>query len=109
LGATITAEGFGEAGGKSAFMLAFGINGDRYRVVWPVLPTRTGSVAAARIQAATMLYHYCKGVCLRAVVCGAKDAFFSHLVLADGRMASQVATSELEAMTPQLLLGPAQP
>jgi len=55
LGGTVLAEGFGRAEDKAAYMLSFAIGKDEFKVVWPVLPSRTGSAAAARRQAATLL------------------------------------------------------
>lgn len=106
LGATIKAQGFGTADGKAAYMLAFEILGDSFKIIWPVLPQKyTGNERGAKVQAATMPYHYVKAVCLYAVVVGPKAAFFSHYLLPDGRMAHQVAGNELAEMTPRLLLG----
>lgn len=105
LGAVTKAQGFGHADGKMAYMLGFEIGGDKFKVIWPVLPQKyLDGERAAKVQAATMLYHYVKSVCLFAVVVGPKTAFFSHYMLPDGRMASEVASNELTAMTPQLLL-----
>lgn len=107
LGAKIEAQGFGMNGdGKSAYMLGFTIKGDAYKIVWPVLPLKftNSSERAAKIQAATMLYHYVKAVALYVAVVGPKAALFSHYMLPDGRMASQIATDELAVMTPQMLL-----
>ena len=105
LGATVKAQGFGHAEGKMAYMLGFEIGADKFKVIWPVLPQKyVGNERGAKIQAATMLYHYVKAVCLFAVVAGPKTAFFSHYMLPDGRMAAEVATDELTSMTPRLLL-----
>jgi len=106
LGCHVLAEGFGsDADGHAAYMLAFEARGDRFKIVWPVLPSKTRRETAARVQAATMLYHYVKSVCLFAVVVGTRSAFFAHLMLPDGRMASQVADpDELLTAIPQILL-----
>lgn len=105
LGGKIEAEGFGsDANGKAAFMLGFSMSGDSFKIVWPVLPTYRGDDKAARTQAATMLYHYVKSVSLYAVVVGSRAAFFSHLMLPDGRVAAQVASDELAIAVPAMLL-----
>src|SRR5687768_13079180 len=71
LGAVVSAQGFGHADSKMAYMLGFEILGDRFKVIWPVLPQKyTGNERGAKVQAATMLYHYVKAVCLYAVVVG---------------------------------------
>lgn len=104
LGGKIRGEGFGSDGdGKAAFMLAFTIEESNFKIVWPVLPTYKGEEKAARVQAATSLYHYVKNVCLYAVVVGFRTAFFPHLLMNDGRRASQLATDELENLIPKLL------
>ena len=97
-------EGFGSepTTGKSAFMLAFEIEGDNFKVVWPVLPSKRGNEKAARRQAATMLYHDVKAKCLSAVVLGARAAFFSYLLLPDGRTAIEATIPELTNGIPAL-------
>jgi len=108
LGGKVMAEGFGsDAEGRSAFMLGFEMQGDSFKIVWPVLISQRGNTQAARIQAATMLYHYVKSVCLYAVIVGTRAAFFSHLMLPDGRTASQVANAELADVVPTMILLPA--
>jgi len=105
LGGKVMAEGFGsDAESRSAFMLGFEMSGDSFKIVWPVLTSKRGNTLAARIQAATMLYHYVKSVCLYAVIVGTRAAFFSHLMLPDGRTASQVANAELADVVPTMLL-----
>ena len=100
----ITAEGFGSIGTQAAYMLAFRINDDKFKVVFPVLYSRAGNTIAAKRQAATMLYHDIKAKCMVASVLGIKAAFFSYLMLPDGRVASEVATPEL-AQNFSLMLG----
>jgi hypothetical protein len=108
LGGKVLGEGFGsDASGRAAFMLAFGIKADSFKIIWPVLKSHRGNHQAARIQAATMLYHYIKSVCLYAVVAGPRAAFFPHLLLQDGRVASETANEEIAALvslTPRLML-----
>ena len=105
LGGEITGEMFGRALGSAAFMLSFTIESESFRVVWPVLPTKKESdERAAKVQAATMLYHDIKGKCLSAAVFGARVAFFSYLVLPDGRQASEAADAEISEMFPRTIL-----
>jgi len=104
LGGVILMDAFGsDASGRAAFAMQLEIGGEQYKVIWPVLPSRTKNERAARIQAATMLYHDVKQRCLSAVVLGARAAFFSYLVLPDGRTAAEVATPELADSLPALL------
>jgi len=106
------AEGMDATTGREAYMIGFELQGDRFKIIWPVLPTRSGSrdsLKAARRQAATMLYHHVKAACMDARVRGGRIAFFSALLLPDGRTASQVATPELALDLSQILNLPALP
>ena len=104
LGGLILMEGFGSepVTGRSAYMMAFEIEEDKFKVVWPVLPSKRENEIAARRQAATMLYHDIKAKCLSAVVLGARTAFFSYLLLPDGRTAVEASLSELAEGIPSL-------
>jgi hypothetical protein len=102
LGGSIEAEGFGSAGGRAAYMFAFSIEGQRFKVVWPVLPTRYKEIDARR-QAATLLYHDIKAKAMTASVMGVRAAFFTYLALPDGRTASELVTPELSEHFPLLL------
>lgn len=105
LGGKVLGEGFvANAEGEASYMLGFSIKGESYRIVWPVLTSETGDQRAARVQAATMLHHYVKGVALYAVIIGARTAFFSHFMLPDGRTTSELAGYELEEGLPRLML-----
>lgn len=77
-----------------------------FKLMWPVLPSREGNVKAARIQAATMLYHDVKAKVVTAKVLGTRAAFFQYLLLPDGRSASEATTPELANQIPQLLALP---
>ncbi len=59
LGGQVLMEGFGRESvtNRAAFVLAFAIGEDRFKVVWPVLPSKSGNEKAAKVQAVTMLYH----------------------------------------------------
>ena len=103
VGGTINADAYGSMEGRAAFMIAFSIGDDRFKVVFPVLDSKTGKSGAAKRQAATMLYHDIKAKCMTASVLGSKAAFFSYLLLSDGRTASELATPELAQVFPLLL------
>lgn len=100
----VLAEGFGSEpeSGRAAFMLAFEVGGDRFKIIWPVLPTRSKKERAAKVQAATMLYHDIKARCVSAAVLGTRAAFFSFLVLPNGRVAGELSTPELTQAIPTL-------
>ncbi len=107
LGGTVLAEAFGNepATGRAAYMLQFEIHGNGFKVVWKVLPTKSGNEKAARIQAATMLYHDIKAKCVSATVKGARTAFFEYLLLDDGRTAPEATMPELAEGLPLLMTG----
>jgi hypothetical protein len=100
----ILAEAFGvDATGKSAFMLAFGIGADQFKLVWPVLPSKTGNSKAAKVQAATMLYHDVKAKVVTAKVMGIRAAFFNYLMLPNGQTASEASSQDFLSLVPQMM------
>ena len=103
LGGQILADGYGSASGQAAFMLAFKIKDQSYKVVWPVLPSHSGKETAAKRQAATLLYHDVKAKAMTASVLGIEVAFFSYMMLPDGRVSSELAKPELAKEFPKLL------
>ncbi len=100
VGGVINADAYGSMGSHAAFMIVFSIDNNKFKVVFPVLESKTGKTLAAKRQAATMLYHDIKAKCIVASVLGTKAAFFSYLMLPDGRTASEVATPELAQYFP---------
>jgi hypothetical protein len=107
-GGVVIAEGFGADSltGRAAYMIHFHTAMDEeFKVMWPVLPTKkAGSVIAARIQAATMLYHDVKSRCVAARVFGLRTAFFAYLILGDyGQTAAQMTSEQLVGSLPLLL------
>lgn len=90
--------------GQAAFMFEFCIGGDRFKIVWPVLPSESGNIEAAARQAATMVYHDVKAKINAAHARGHRAAFFGYLLLPDGRSAEQLAAPELVQQVPQFLL-----
>lgn len=103
-GGEVVAEGFLSEPGKAAFMLAFVLGSDSYKMIWPVLEFATGKTLAARVQAATALYHEVKSACVKMKFLGIRTAFFAYLMLPDGRVASEVSTPELAAAIPEMFL-----
>lgn len=85
---------------REAFLILFEVAGDLFQLVWPVLPSKTGNERAARIQAATLMYHDVKAKCVTARVFGARSAFFQHYLLPDGRRASALEGDELLTALP---------
>ena len=89
--------------GREALLMIFEIEGDRFKVAWPVLDVRRkGNSKAARIQAATMMHHDIKAKCVSAKVIGARAAFFSHLMLPDGSSVVEASIPELQTGIPAL-------
>lgn len=89
---------------REAYCLRFRFKEDLFSLTWPVLPTRLGrpdEQQAARRQAATMLFHDVKAKLLAAEVLGMRRAFFSHLLLGDGR--TVVDHAQDVAALPQIL------
>jgi len=103
MGGEIIADGFGSTNEQAAYMLAFKFEEQRYKVVWPVLPTYSGKENAAKVQAVTMLYHDVKAKAMTASVLGVEAAFFSYMLLPDGRVSSELAKPELAEVFPKLL------
>ena len=90
--------------GQAGFMLAFEIGPDRFKLTWPVLRPKKGSLFAARIQAATALYHEVKAACVKAKFLGTRSAFLTYLLLPDGQTALEVSGAILSESLPQMLL-----
>jgi hypothetical protein len=98
----VLARAFSQAEGRAAYLLGFELDGERYKVVWPVLPTKR-SIEAARVQAVTLMYHDIKAKLMTALVLGNRTAFFPYLLLPDGRhTVVEVADPDLAAMLPDL-------
>lgn len=94
---------------RAGFMVEFELDGNRFRLLWPVLQSKTGDVKSARRQAATALYHDVKARCLAVKFIGARAAFFAFLELADGRVAGQLAGDEMGKGLPALFASRALP
>lgn len=106
MGGSGVSEAFGSSRGRAAFCLSFEIGDEKFRVIWPVLPVRRAEdERAARIQAATLLYHDCKAKAIAASVLGARAAFFHALQLPDGRTVGELATAAIAQSVPSSMLG----
>lgn len=106
LGGNVLAEAFGSDGGRSAYILGFEIGGERFKMVWPVVKSKSGDVSAERRQAATTLYHVVKAKCLDVVVRGARVAFAGELLLPNGRTMGEMSNEELTHAIPLMLSAP---
>lgn len=110
LGGQVLMEGFGResATNRAAFVLAFMIGEDKFKVIWPVLSSKGGNEKAAKIQAATMLYHDVKAKCISSAVLGARGAFFSFLMLPSGQTAMEMSAPDLVQAIPELFISAPQ-
>lgn len=106
-GGQVAGEGFvsEELTGRASYILAFSLEGDNFKLLWPVLESKTGNLKAARIQAATALYHEVKAACVKAKFLSARAAFFAYLMLPNGQTAAEAGSAALVEMLPQLLGG----
>lgn len=104
VGGKVIKEMFASADGKAAYLIEFSIDGETYRLTWPVLKCKSaGNEAAARRQATTALYHDVKARCVTVKFLGSRTAFIPFLVLSDGQTVSQASTPDLASQL--LLLG----
>lgn len=109
-GGEVLARAIGRQAGQEAILLEFRFGDDRFRLVWPSLPSKyegddlkPAFRTAARRQAATMLYHDVKARGVRFKIAGPRTAFFEFLQLPDGRAAGELAAPELARAMPKLL------
>jgi hypothetical protein len=92
--------------GRAAFMIRFRFSQDEFRMVWPVLKSKSNNLQAAKVQAITMLYHTVKARAVEIRVRGARAAFYGDLLLTDGRTASEVSEEVFLGSLPALLPAP---
>lgn len=106
LGGNVFAEAFGADAGRSAYILGFEIGGEKFKMVWPVIKSKSGDVSAERRQAATTLYHVVKAKCLDVVVRGPRVAFAGEWLLPNGRTMGEMTSEELMRAIPLMLSAP---
>lgn len=104
-GGEIVTEAFGKQGIHSAYIIHFILSDTNYKIAWPVLESKMGNEKAARVQAATLIYHDIKAKCLTARVLGMRAAFFSYLMLPNGQPAYILHAEEIAESFPKLLKG----
>ena len=73
-----------------AVIVGFSFGGRVYKIIQPVLPSRTGNVYAAQVQAATILHHYIKALLLRAKTVGIPSAFVQHQIISGGQTMAEI-------------------
>lgn len=77
--------------GRAGFMLEFKIGADQYKLIWQALPSKTKNDRAARVQAATLLFHDVKHKVVMAKVKGVRVAFLEYLQLPSGQTVGELA------------------
>ncbi len=87
-------------------LVGFKLEGDQFRLVWPVLAHDPRENQAAVRQAATMLYHDVKSRCVAAMVKGARWAFHAEMVLPNGMQAGSLSDGELMKCLPEMCRRP---
>lgn len=106
IGGKVVSEAFGADGdGRAAFMLVFSIASEQYKIVWPVLPSRSGNDKAAKVQAATALYHDVKARVVSAKFQGIRGAFMGYLLLPNGQTATEATSADFVMLMPTMMLG----
>lgn len=105
-GGTVIEQAIAMQYGRTVVLLGFTLDGDTFRVVWPVLKHEPYEKQAATRQAATMLYHDVKARCVAVRVKGARWAFHAELLLPDGRMAGALTDPELMKQLPTMCQQP---
>lgn len=98
-GATVRATAKASECKQTVYLIDFEFKPDRFRCIWPVLPTKTGDKTAAERQAATMLFHDIKSRGIRLALHGPRTAFVDYLMLPNGRTAAQATNADLEGQT----------
>lgn len=104
IGANLLFDAYGNIQGEAAYIIAFELDGHKYKISWPVLESKTGNERAAKRQAATMLFHDIKNRCVSAKALGARGAFFGYLLLDTGKTAMEYSTPELSNLLPGFYL-----
>lgn len=85
-GGSVVSDLQGTINGRTAFMINFVFNGESYRITFPTMPTRKpADQPAAKIQAATLIYHEVKSRIMASLVLGKRVAFFQYYVLPSGK------------------------
>ena len=103
-GCVVTSSGDIHQNGQSAVFIGFSVDGEAFRVAFPVLESKRDNVKAAKIQSATMMFYDIKARCVALRVLGARVAFGGYRILPDGRTDGQVSTPELAAALPKMLV-----
>src|SRR5690606_12084770 len=105
VGGKVTGELVGSVDGKTAFMLMFELDSERYEIKWPVLQSKTGNERAAKIQAATALYHDVKARCVARKFLRSRATFMPFLLLPNDVTCNEASTPQLSEQLPDMFRG----
>ena len=106
VGGTITESGNIMQHGREVVLIGFRLDGDQFRIVWPVMGHEPNENLAAVRQAATMLYHDVKARCVAVLVKGARWAFHAELLLPDGETVGTLSDDRLMKLLPAMCRQP---
>lgn len=100
VGGLVTGSAQMETADGAVFALLFTLAGQHYRINWPVLTLRPATrrtdaqrrtdERAAKIQAATFLYHDVKAKCMIVKIMGGAAAFAQYALLPDGTTVAEM-------------------
>ena len=95
-GGFVTTRMAGKFKGVEGIAFAFTMEGEDFRITWPVLPTKKeDDRSAAMRQAATMIYHDTKARCNRLAIFGPRVVFMDYLVLENGKTTTETENLDL--------------
>ncbi|MGV6816180.1 MAG: hypothetical protein ACWA44_02790 [Thiotrichales bacterium] len=88
----------GKSGGREGILFGFFIEGDAFKMMWPVLPTKKPEDrSSATRQCATLIYHDTKARINRVRIFGARVVFSDWLVLDNGKTLAEQGHNALPA------------
>lgn len=94
----------GKSGGKEGILFGFFIDGDAYKLMWPVLPTKNEKDRGAALrQCATLIYHDTKARINRVKIFSPRVVFADWLVLESGKTIAEVGHDSVPASLVKLL------
>lgn len=91
-GGTVTLRAKGRAGENQAYAFQFSHNNDRFKILYPVLPTKNGDVRSAERQCCQFIFYEVKNRSIQVKIFGFKSAYFEFLMLEDGQTVREHST-----------------
>lgn len=102
LGGEVSLRAKGKHEDRIAYCMNFSFGSDKFKAIWPVLPSKTDDNRSAERQAATMLFHDVKTRALRCSIFGHRVAFFDFMLLENGRLTIELTDNQLIEYVPNL-------